>query len=73
MDKSSEKPEEKETLYIGRKKINSCIRLLEIMQAGEQSEIFCVERKKKKQKTLEFYPAKLSFISAGEINTFSDK
>lgn len=71
MDKSSEKPEEKETLYIGRKKINSCIRLLEIMQAGEQSEIFCVKRKKKK--TLEFYPAKLSFISAGEINTFSDK
>ena len=72
MDKSSEKPEEKETLYIGRKKINGCIRLLEIMQAGEQSEIFCVERKKKK-KTFEFYPAKLSFISAGEINTFSDK
>lgn len=41
------------------------------MQAGEQSEIFCVERKRKK--TLEFYLAKLSFISAGEMNIFSDK
>lgn len=40
------------------------------MQAGEQSEIFCVERKRK---TLEFYLAKLSFISAGEMNIFSDK
>lgn len=40
------------------------------MQAGEQSEIFCVERKRK---TLEFYVAKLSFISAGEMNIFSDK
>lgn len=41
------------------------------MQAGEQSEIFCVERKRKK--TLEFYLAKLSFISTGEMNIFSDK
>ena len=45
---------------------------LEIMQAREKSEIFCVERKKKKHLRI-LYPAKLSSVSAGEMKTFSDK